>query len=72
MDVRIKYKEDSPWGAVEEVRHNVTEIHYLYDSFGVRDSVAFESDIHLTGGTIMTAFIEEFEAKLSEKKAEYY
>lgn len=62
MDVRIKFKKDSPLGEFEEMRHNVTEIHYNFPSIGVKQSVAFESDVHGTGGTIPIEYIEEFEA----------
>ncbi len=72
FDVKIWFRGDSPFGEVEEVRHNVTEIHYLYDSFGMRESVAFESDIHVTGGNIKVAHIKEFEAKLATKIADNY
>lgn len=73
FDVTIWYKESSPFGAIEEVRHNVTEIHYLYVGLvGENDSVAFESDIHGTGGTIKQEFIKEFEAKLATKMHDNY
>lgn len=72
FNVEIFFREDSPVGAVKETRHNITEIHYLYDSFGKRDSVAFESDIHGTGGTLKVAWIKEFEAKLADKIEEHY
>lgn len=70
--MRIVFKKDSPFGAVEEVRHNVTEIHYLYKGVMAPDSVAFESDIHGTGGTVRVAYIEEFEATLATKVADSY
>ncbi len=73
FDVVIKYKIDSPFGNVEEIRHNVTEIHYLYEALtGRRDSVAFESDIHSTGGTVKVEYIKEFEAKIATKINETY
>lgn len=72
FNVRIVFKETSPFGKVEETRNNVTEIHYGYDSFGKKDSVAFVSDIHLTGGTLKIDYIEEFEAILATKKENYY
>ncbi len=72
FNVKIKFKVDSPFGNVEEIRHNVTEIHYLYDDLiGKKDSVAFESDIHATGGTLKQEWIEEFEAKLADKKGRF-
>lgn len=68
FDVLIKFKESSPFGAVEETRYNVTEIHCFYKSVGgERDRIAFESDIHGTGGTLRMDYIEEYEAKLSTK-----
>lgn len=73
FDVRIKFKKTSPFGAVEEVRHNVTEIHWNYEGLiGEKGSVAFESDIHGTGGTINIDYIDEFEAKIAEKKHDSY
>lgn len=73
FDVRIWFKKDSPFGEVDEVRHNVTEIHYLYKSLtGEVDSVAFESDTHGTGGTIKVEYIKEFEAKLAKKISKEY
>jgi len=67
FNVRIKFKKDSPFGNIEENYRNVTEIHYNYPSaFG--QSVAFESDIHGTGGTKLTDYIKEFEATLETKK----
>lgn len=73
FNVKIWFKKDSPFGEVTEIRHNVTEIHYLYDPLiGEKDSVAFESDIHLTGGTLKVKYIKEFEAKLATKKEPNY
>lgn len=73
FDVTIKFRIDSPFGNVTEVRHNVTEIHYLYKSLtDRRDSIAFESDIHGTGGTLKSEWIEEFEAVLAIKKSDNY
>jgi hypothetical protein len=69
MNVKIKFRADSPFGETEETRHNITEIHYLYEGLiGKKDSVAFESDIHGTGGTIKVAYIDEFEAKIAIKR----
>jgi hypothetical protein len=73
LDVEIWYKADSPWGDVSEVRHNVTEIHYNYPQGNDESlSIAFESDIHTTGGTISIQYIKEFEAKLATNIAEKY
>lgn len=72
FDVVIQYKVDSPFGAVKETRHNVTEIHYAFDGITGRDSVAFESNIHGTGGNVKIDYIKEFEAKLATKLSENY
>lgn len=73
FDVRIKFKPNSPFKNKEEVRHNVTEIHYNFDSlFGLSKQVALESDIHNTGGNLRVEWIEEFEAKLATEIAENY
>ena len=72
FDVHIWFKEGTPYG-VDEIRHNITEIHYLYgDMLNKRDKVAFESDIHGTGGTIKIEYIKEFEAKIATKIADHY
>lgn len=43
---------------------NVTEVHYNFDDGdGVRDSVAFESDIHSEGIVFRKADIVEFEVR---------
>jgi len=70
FNVKIKYKNGT-----EEMRNNVTEIHYNYPSaFNniIGKSVAFESDIHSTGGTIPAGIIKEFEAILATKKEKNY
>jgi len=67
FNVKIKYKDGT-----EEVRNNVTEIHFNYPSPLKIKSIAFESDIHGTGGTIQTERIEEFEAILADKKEDNY
>jgi len=66
FNVKIKYKDGK-----EEIRNNVTEIHYNYPS-PIRGQVAFESDIHGTGGTVFIDEIEEFEAVLADKKEKNY
>lgn len=72
FDVRIWFKENSPYLVTDEIRHNVTEIHYLYPNPIGRLCVALESDIHGTGGTIDIEHIKEFEAKLATEIAEKY
>lgn len=48
-----------------ETRNNCTEVHHLYK--GIEPSIAFESDIHLTGGTRK---VEEIETVVIVKAAE--
>ena len=72
MQVTITYNENSHIGNIIETLNNVTEIHYNYVSAitGTVNPirVAFESDIHGTGGTKLTDYIKEFEATLETKK----
>lgn len=73
FDVKIKYKKDSFWGAIESVVHNITEIHYHYRSLsGKNDRIAFESDIHGTGVSIKSDYIEEFEVVPATKIADNF
>ena len=67
FNVKIKYKDGT-----EEVRNNVTEIHFNYPSPLKIKSVAFESDIHGTGGTVEIEEIKEFEAIMAKKKEKSY
>jgi len=61
--VRIKFSKDSPYGAIEEIQENITEIHFNFpNSIGKR--IAFESDIDGNGVTHDIAHIDEFEAKV--------
>jgi hypothetical protein len=46
---------------IKEELRNVTEIHFNYNK---RNSVAFESDIHSTGMTILFIDLIEFETEL--------
>lgn len=64
-------------GGMEEkiVYRNVTEIHYNYSRsalIGDSPKIAFESDIHGTGGTWMIDDILEFETIPEEEVAEEY
>lgn len=66
FNVKIKYKD-----GYEEMRNNITEIHYNYPSPS-GNNIAFESNIHGTGGTVLIGGIQEFEAILAKKKEENY
>ena len=50
--------------------HNVTEIHYNYETVGTVERVAFESGIHHTGVTYFIKDIKEFETELETEVAE--
>ena len=70
--VKIRFKKDSPFKETSITCHNITEIHYNYDSICPWKSVAFESDIHKTGLTQRINDIEEFEATNETKKCKEF
>lgn len=47
---------------IKETLHNVTEIHFGYETLMARKRIAFESNIHSTGVTHYVDEIQEFEA----------
>lgn len=65
FDAIIIYKD----GEVE-TRNNLTEIHHLYES--QFESIAFESDIHCTGGTVRLEDIDIVVIVLAAIKHENY
>ena len=66
FDAIIVYKDGHG-----EVRHNLTEVHHLYET-PFEPSIAFESDIHGTGGTAKLENIEIVVVVLATEKAEEY
>lgn len=52
----------------DEMRYNITEIHWRHDTYGDEPSVALESDVHSHGGTIDIYHIKQLTAVKSEKK----
>jgi hypothetical protein len=59
--ITITYATSSPVGAITEILRNVTSIHYNYlGADGVRRT-AFESEVHQTGKTVQTDWIECFD-----------
>ena len=54
-----------------EVRHNLTEVHHLYKN-PFEPSIAFESDIHSTGGTAKVQDIVAVVIVLATEKANEY
>jgi len=71
MDVRMRFRPESIYGAESQTLHNVTEIHYGYPSYvGEPVRVAFESDVHSCGFTYDAIDIAEFEAVPAQEVAE--
>ena len=66
LDAIIVYND----GRVE-TRNNLTEIHHLYKT-PFKPSIAFESDIHSTGGTVDIEKINIVVIVLSAIKSETY
>lgn len=54
-----------------EVRHNLTEVHHLFNTV-FEPGIAFESDIHSTGGTAKVQDIEIVIIVLATEKAKEY
>jgi hypothetical protein len=55
-----------------EVRHNLTEVHHLFKGHSFEAGIAFESDIHSTGGTARVHEIEIVIVVLATEKANEY
>jgi hypothetical protein len=66
FDAIIVYKDGRG-----EIRHNLTEVHHLYSS-PFEPSIAFESDIHGTGGTAKVQDIDTVVIVLATSKADEY
>lgn len=67
FDVKLIYERNSHYKIKEVIVHNVTEVHYLYDSFA-GEQVAIESNIHSTGFTRFLKHIESIEISYSNKQ----
>ena len=71
IDVQVKFSQDGAFHGAETTFHNITKIHYGYESLlGVGTRIAFESDVHGTGNTYDISDIAEFESKPATKKSE--
>jgi hypothetical protein len=70
VNVAITFHEQSHYNKRgDKKRHNATEFHYLHDSFGTYDkSVAIESDIHYSGGTLDVSHIKSIIITKANKK----
>ena len=52
FNARIIFTKESVYVYKVNIYHNLTEVHHMCDMFdNSSDSIAFESDIHQTGGT---------------------
>ena len=70
VDVEIITHELSTY--TSHKRHNVTEFHFLFPSITGDERVAFESDIHCTGGNMLVNVIKEIIITKATKKSENY
>ena len=70
MKATITLSDEAPEGWVQdEVRRNLTEVHYWYDKsreFRENES-AFESDIHGCGGTMKNKYISKIVVEYDDK-----
>ena len=73
FNVIVVYKIDS-WMSqhrkeqVVDIYNNCTEVHYLYETYGLNKRIAFESDIHRTGCTRNVDDIESVEIHIATKQ----
>jgi hypothetical protein len=67
FDVKLIYEIKSHYQEKEVIAHNVTEVHYLYDSY-TGEQVAIESNIHSTGFTRFLKHIEMIEISYASKR----
>ena len=77
LKATITLSDEAPEGWCDEVRRNLTEVHYWYDQnrkYGENES-AFESDIHGCGGTMKNKYISmivvEYDTALAPGVYEY-
>jgi hypothetical protein len=70
--VEIKFADDSIFKGRKDYLHNVTEVHNLYRPSAIPKSIAFESDIHVTGCTYDQEFLEEVIIKKATKRYESF
>jgi hypothetical protein len=69
VNVKIKFHKESHYNGRKNIRYNATEFHYLHETFGFTEhSVAVESDIHRTGGTIDLTHIKSIVITKATKK----
>jgi len=71
VNVKIEFHKESHYNGRKEIRYNATEFHYLHETFGfTKYSVAIESDIHHTGGTLDLTHIKSIVITKAIKKHE--
>ena len=73
VNVKIVFHKESHYNGRKEIRYNATEFHYLHETFGLTEySVAIESDIHRTGGTLDLTHIKSIVVTKATKKHRDY
>jgi len=71
VNVEIEFHKESHYNGRKDIRYNATEFHYLHKTFGfIEHSVAIESDIHCTGGTLDISHIKSIVITKAIKKHE--
>ena len=55
-----------------DTRNNCTEVHHIYDSLSTRERIAFESDLHGTGGTRDIKEIQSVVITKADKMEDHY
>lgn len=69
VNVKLKFHKESHYKSRSQTRYNATEFHYLHETFGFAEhSVAIESDIHCTGGTLDVSHIKSIVITKATKK----
>jgi hypothetical protein len=69
VNVKIKFHKESHYNGRKDIRYNATEFHYLHETFGFTEhSVAIESNIHRTGGTLDLTHVKSIVITKATKK----
>jgi hypothetical protein len=69
VNVKIEFHKESHHYGRSETRYNATEFHYLHETFAFAEySVAIESDIHRSGGTLDLSHIKSIVITKAIKK----
>lgn len=71
VNVTIEFHKESHY-INQQTRYNATEFHYLHESYNDYKSVAIESEIHYTGGTLDVSQIKSIVITKATKKHKNY